>query len=116
MRGKGLTEAQVSRWSGQAIVDADPLILNVPISFTKVSEGPVLGSAMLAAMGAGIYPDIPAAAENMVHTADTIEPDPARHEEYKFYVDRYMEAYPQMKELMHKTERHVAGGAPAAGE
>jgi hypothetical protein len=24
-------------------------------------------------------------------------------------VDRYMEAYPQMKELMHKTERHVAG-------
>ena len=70
---------------------------------------PRLGSAMLAAIGAGLYPDIPAAAENMVHTADTIEPDSERHEEYKFYVDRYMEAYPQMKELMHKTERHVAG-------
>jgi hypothetical protein len=52
----------------------------------------------------------------MVHTADTIEPDPGPHEEYKFYVDRYMEAYPQMKELMHKTERHVAGGETAAGE
>jgi ribulose kinase len=37
----------------------------VPISFTRVSDGPVLGSAMLAAIGAGIYPDIPAAAENM---------------------------------------------------
>ena len=49
-------------------------------------------------------------------TADTIEPDPGRHEEYRFYVDRYMEAYPQMKELMHKTERHVAGRTPAAGE
>jgi ribulose kinase len=81
-----------------------------------VSEGPVLGSAMLAAVGAGIYPDIPAAAENMVHTADTIEPDPGRHEEYRFYVDRYMEAYPQMKGLMHKTERHVASRTPAAGE
>jgi sugar (pentulose or hexulose) kinase len=91
-------------------------VSNVPISFTRVSEGPVLGSAMLAAVGAGIYPDIPAAAENMVHTADTIEPDPGRHEEYRFYVDRYMEAYPQMKELMHRTERHVAGGTPAAGE
>jgi hypothetical protein len=25
-----------------------------------------------------------------------------------------MEAYPQMKELMHKTERHVAGRTPEA--
>jgi len=90
-------------------------VSNVPISFTRVSDGPVLGSAMLAAIGAGIYPDIPAAAENMVHTADTIEPEPGRHEEYKFYVDRYMEAYPQMKDLMHKTERHVAGGDPGRG-
>ena len=85
-------------------------VSNLPISFTKVSEGPVLGSAMLAAVGAGIYPDIQTAAKNMVHTADTIEPDQDRHEEYKFYVDRYMETYPQMKELMHKTERHVASG------
>jgi hypothetical protein len=52
----------------------------------------------------------------MVHTADTIEPDPGCHEEYRFYVDRYMEAYPQMKGLMHKTERHVASRTPAAGE
>ena len=43
-------------------------VSNVPISFTKVSEGPVLGSAMLAAVGAGIYPDIQTAAEHMVHT------------------------------------------------
>jgi ribulose kinase len=88
-------------------------VSNVPISFTEVSDGPALGSAMLAAVGAGIYPDIPSAAEKMVHTADTIEPDAGRHEEYKFYVDRYLESYPQMKELMHKTERHVAGGSPA---
>ncbi|MDQ3182710.1 MAG: FGGY-family carbohydrate kinase, partial [Actinomycetota bacterium] len=91
-------------------------VSNVPISFTRVSDGPVLGSAMLAAIGAGIYPDISTAAENMVHTADTIEPDPGRHEEYAFYVDRYMETYPQMKELMHKTERHVAGGSKVAAE
>ena len=85
-------------------------VSNVPISFTEVSDGPVLGAAMLAAVGAGIYPDIPGAAGKMVHTAHTIEPDPRRHEEYRFFVDRYLEAYPQMKELMHKTERHVAGG------
>ena len=84
-------------------------VSNVPISFTKVPDGPALGSAMLAAIGAGIYPDIQTAAEHMVHTADTLEPDPERHEEYQFYVDRYMETYPQMRDLMQKTERHVAG-------
>jgi sugar (pentulose or hexulose) kinase len=54
----------------------------------------------------------------MVHTERTIEPDPERHEEYSFYVDRYIETYPQMRALMHKTVRHVAGGgmpADAAG-
>ena len=87
-------------------------VSNVPISFTRVSDGPVLGSAMLAAIGAGIYPDIPAAAENMVHTADTIEPDPGRHEEYRFYVDRYMEAYPQMKSRCTKRSAMSPAGDP----
>jgi FGGY-family pentulose kinase len=91
-------------------------VSNVPIAFTKVSEGPVLGSAILAAVGAGVYPDTRTAAEKMVHTADTIEPDPERHEEYRFYVDRYMETYSQMKDLMHKTQRHVSRAGKAAAE
>ena len=62
-------------------------VSGVPISFNKVGEGPVLGSAMLGAVGAGIYPDIPTAVEHMVHTERTLEPDPDRHEEYRFYVD-----------------------------
>jgi FGGY-family pentulose kinase len=90
-------------------------VSNVPISFARVSEGPVLGSAMLAAVGAGIYPDIPAAAEHMVHIERTIEPDRSRHEEYGFYMDKYVETYPRMKDLMHRMVRHgEAGGAPAA--
>ena len=93
-------------------------VSNIPIAFTKVSEGPVLGSAMLAAVGAGIYEDIQQAAEHMVHTEDTMEPNEEAHEEYKFYVDRYVETYPQMKDLMHETERHVAseGKSRAASE
>lgn len=91
-------------------------VSNIPISFTKVGESPVLGSAMLGAIGAGIYPDIQTAAENMIHYTHTIEPDAERHEEYRFYVDRYVETYPQMRELMHKTVRHVAsGGEPSPG-
>jgi ribulose kinase len=91
-------------------------VCNLPISFTRVEDGAVLGSAMLAAVGAGAYPDIQTAAENMVHTERTIEPNPEAHEAYQFYVDRYVETYPQMKELMHETVRHVASGGEAAAE
>jgi ribulose kinase len=31
---------------------------NVPISLTRVGDAPALGSAILAALGAGIYPDV----------------------------------------------------------
>ncbi|MCA1730234.1 MAG: xylulose kinase [Actinobacteria bacterium] len=92
-------------------------VSNVPISLTKVSEGPVLGAAMLAAVGAGVYPDVQTAAEHMVHIERTIEPNSEAHEEYQFYVDRYVETYPQMKELMHKTVKHEASrNQPAAAE
>jgi FGGY-family pentulose kinase len=89
-------------------------VSNVPISFTKVPEGPVLGSAMLAAVGAGVHPDIRTAAQRMVHTERTIEPDPARHEEYQFWVERYIDTYPRMKDLMHEAVRHEAGTHGAA--
>jgi hypothetical protein len=48
----------------------------------------------------------------MVHETDTIEPDPARHEEYKFYVDAYAGTYPQMRELVHRVGEKVAGQQP----
>ncbi|WP_119071052.1 FGGY-family carbohydrate kinase [Rubrobacter indicoceani] len=83
-------------------------VANVPIQKTKVGESPVLGSAMIAAVGAGIYRDIPEAARAMVHDEGTIEPNPEAYEAYRFYVDRYIDTYPQMKELMHRTVEHVA--------
>jgi FGGY-family pentulose kinase len=90
-------------------------VSNLPISLTRMGgAAPVLGSAMLAAVGAAIYPDVPTAAGNMVHLESSIEPAPEAHEEYGFYLDRYTETYPQMKDLMHKTVRRVAGNP--AGE
>ena len=47
----------------------------------KVSKTEVLGSAILAAVGAGIYPNIQEAARHMVHTSHRIEPDQQRHKE-----------------------------------
>jgi FGGY-family pentulose kinase len=90
-------------------------VSNVPISLTRVGEGPVLGSAMLAAVGAGIYPDLAAAAGRMVHIERTVEPDAARHAEYEFYIEKYIETYPRMRDLMHETVRHLSEGRDGAG-
>lgn len=81
-------------------------VSNLPIALTKVSEGPVLGAAMLASVGAGIYKDVQEAAKNMVHTESHIEPNEEAHEKYRFYLDRYIETYPRMKDLMHQMTRH----------
>jgi FGGY-family pentulose kinase len=88
-------------------------ISNVPIAFTKVGEGPVLGSAMLAAVGAGIHSDLKEASDKMVHTDRTIEPNQERHEQYQFYVDRYIEMYPKVKDEMHALVRHEASQTKA---
>ncbi|MEZ4709569.1 MAG: FGGY family carbohydrate kinase [Caldilineaceae bacterium] len=84
-------------------------VSNAPINFTKVADGPALGSAILAAVGAGLYPDVQTAAANMVHVTGRIEPNPAAHEAYQFYVDQYIATYPALQDLTHAMTRHVAG-------
>lgn len=49
-----------------------------------------------------------AVADTMVYTERTIEPNQEAHGAYQFYVDRYVETYPQMKESMHNMSRHEA--------
>ncbi|MGO1510182.1 MAG: FGGY-family carbohydrate kinase [Actinomycetales bacterium] len=82
-------------------------VTGTPITLTKVPDAVALGSCILAATGAGLHKDIPSAADAMVHTADTIEPDMKAHEEYQFYLDSYIDTYPRMQEPIHKMVDHV---------
>ena len=84
-------------------------VSNVPISFTAVPDAPMLGSAILGAVGAGVYPDMQAAAAQMVTVTDRIQPNREAHEAYRFYADQYIATYPQLQELIQETTRHVAG-------
>ena len=83
-------------------------VLDLPITLTEVGDAVALGSAMLAAVGAGVYAGLPEAADSMVHELDTLQPDPEKTEQYAFYVDKYMRAYPQMRDLTHEIVDHVA--------
>jgi hypothetical protein len=106
-----LTRATGSDLRMQILSDA----VNVPISLTRVGDAPALGSTILAVVGEGVFPDVREATHEMVHVERQIEPGQSRHDEYRFYVDKYVETYPRMRELMHETVRHVAsGGRPEA--
>lgn len=83
-------------------------VSNVPIATTKVTDGPALGSAMLAAVGAGLYMDVQEAAHNMVHTASSIEPNAEAHERYSFYQEKYEQTYPALRDLMAEMTKHEA--------
>ncbi|ADP81473.1 ribulokinase [Pseudofrankia inefficax] len=64
-------------------------VLGYPIHIAATSQAPALGSAIHAAVAAGAYPDVPAAAAVMgrVHR-DAYRPDPARHDAYtRLYAD-----------------------------
>lgn len=91
---------------GRALMQMHADVMGKPITLTEVGDAVALGSAMLAAVGAGIYADLGEAADNMVHELETIEPDQDKHEQYAFYLDQYMQGYPQMQGLIHQVVDH----------
>lgn len=81
-------------------------VSGVPVTLTEVGDAVVLGTCMIAAVGAGIYPDLQEASKNMVHEIEVLEPDAALHEEYAFYLDKYAEMYPTMQPMIHEVVDH----------
>lgn len=72
-------------------------VAGVPLIVTQVPEAPLLGSAVLASVGAGLDPDIPSAADRMVRVDRRIEPDRERHDAYRAIYRRYKALYPALK-------------------
>lgn len=94
--------AAKSRWWLQAHAD----VSNVPVFIPEVSEAPCLGSAILGAVAAGAYGSVQEAAGKMVSYIDRVEPDLERHQQYKFYADKYIEMYPLLKDWMHEVSSY----------
>jgi ribulose kinase len=81
-------------------------VCGIPISLTEVAEASLLGGAVLAAVGSGLYPDIPSASKEMVRMTKTFEPNQVHHDAYQFYFNLYKETYPRLKDLMHQMGMH----------
>ena len=73
--------------------------LGLPLLLTEETEACALGSAILAAVGAGHYSTIESACASMVRVAQTIEPDMGAHAAYAPIYARYCAAYGALASL-----------------
>lgn len=81
-------------------------VSNVPIYIPEETEAACLGSAILASLSAGFYASLQEAAQRMVKIKYVIEPNRKNHDIYKFYMEKYLQAYEQMRELSHQLVHH----------
>lgn len=76
-------------------------ICGIPFILTECADAPALGSAILAAAAAGLFPDIESAAQAMVKVSRVVRPDLERHAEYRAHYAAYRALYPSLKSCFH---------------
>jgi len=77
-------------------------VSGLPIRTTRVPDAVMLGSAVLASVGAGVHGSVAAAADAMVVKDRVVEPRPDVTEQYRPWVDLYLESYDAMRPLLHR--------------
>jgi xylulokinase len=71
-------------------------VFGLPVATLDNTEGPAYGAALLAAVGAGLYPDVAAACDATLRESSRVEPDPARQAIYDAYYSVYRALYPAL--------------------
>ncbi|MBI3974562.1 MAG: xylulose kinase [Chloroflexi bacterium] len=90
-------------------------VCGLPLRTTDVPEASLLGAAIVAALGAGAYGSLEAAAARMVRQRVSFEPDEERHRRYAFWVQKYVQTYHRLKDLMHEAAAASVAAAHAEG-
>ncbi len=76
----------------------------VPITLTRNPDAPLLGCAILSAVGAGFYQDIPSAVETMVQIESIVEPNAYHHDAYKPFFESYKKTYSALRNIRNNLE------------
>lgn len=72
-------------------------VYGVPVQTIESDEGPALGVAILAMVGAGIYPTVKDACDAIVRVKDTTEAETENTAEYAKFYDIYTKLYSHLK-------------------
>ena len=67
----------------------------------NTTEGAAYGAALLAGVGAGLWPDVDAACQATVRLTGSTAPQPAEQAAYEKYYALYRQLYPALKEISH---------------
>ena len=85
-------------------------ITGIPITVVEAAQHcPPLGDALIGAVAARVYGDYGTAAAAMIRTGRTYTPDAAAHAEYRFYMERYEELWPALRDTVHSLVEHENG-------
>lgn len=74
-------------------------ILNVTLEVPEADEGPALGGAVLAAVGCGVFPNVEAAADQIVRVCERIEPEKELVGKYEEQYRKFVKLYPALKNI-----------------
>lgn len=77
-------------------------ILGCPVATTISKEGPALGVAILAGVGAGLYPSVPEACREIIGVNASQDPIAEHVEEYQKFYDIYQGLYPALRDSWHE--------------
>jgi xylulokinase len=72
-------------------------IFDTPVATVNTTEGAALGAAILAGVGAGVYPDIRTAVDNIVKITSVTEPISDNSRNYTEFYQVYKALYPALK-------------------
>ena len=78
-------------------------VLGIPLDMVKTEQGPGYGAAMLAMVGCGKFKTVQEAADKLVETASTTEPDAALTAKYEARYQSFKKLYPALKEFFAVT-------------
>jgi len=75
-------------------------IVNLPLYTVNSTEGGALGAAILGAVGAGAWPDVPSACADLIHPVSEVPPVAANVSRYEALYPLYRELYPELKQTL----------------
>ena len=77
-------------------------VLETELVTVNTTEGAAFGAALLAGVGAGAWPNVPAACAQVVKITGTTQPDPAQIEAYRKGYEVYHGLYPILRDTFRK--------------